>query len=130
MVGALAIIVGAAALIVGCKQNSDDKSSKTEIPSEYVASYAGTFTGDLSGTWEMTADKFGQISGKFNDGTTDYPASGTLGSDGKLSGEMTVAAYGVKIAFTGTINKSTGKVDGTWENSTIHKNGTFTGNKK
>ena len=45
MVGALAVIVGAAALIVGCKQNSDDKSSKTEIPSEYVASYTGTFTG-------------------------------------------------------------------------------------
>ncbi|MGP1459340.1 MAG: hypothetical protein ACTTKL_08525 [Treponema sp.] len=130
MVGALALMVSAAFVIAGCKQTADEKSDKTEIPSEYVGSYEGTFSGNIVGTWQMTADKFDAVTGNFNDGSTDYPASGTLGSDGKLSGEMTLAAHGVKIAFKGTVNKSSGNVSGTWENSTIHKNGTFTGNKK
>jgi len=34
------------------------------------------------------------------------------------------------IAFAGTVDKSTGKVNGTWENATINKRGTFTGSKK
>ena len=67
----------------------------------------------------------GEITGKFNDGSTDYPANGKLGSDGKLSEEMNAAAYGVKIGFTETVDKSTGAVNGTWENSAINKKRTI-----
>ena len=129
LVGALVLMAGAVFIMASCKQDADSSSNtKTEIPSEYVASYEGTFAGDISGTWKMTSDKFGKITGNFNDGSTDYPASGRLESDGKLSGEMN--ASGVKIGFTGTVDKTTGKVDGTWKNTTINKQGTFTGNKK
>ena len=78
----------------------------------------------------MSSDKFGSLAGNFNDSSTDYPASGKLESNGNLSGEMDVTAYNMKIAFTGTVDKSTGKVNGTWENATINKRGTFTGSKK
>ena len=114
MMGTLALMVSAVFIMASCQQTADSSSNtKTEIPSEYVASYEGTFEGDISGTWKMVSDKFGEITGNFNDGLTDYPASGKLGSDGKLSGEMNVAAYGVKIGFTGSVDKSTGKVIGT-----------------
>lgn len=103
---------------------------KLEIAAEYIGLYEGTFSGDISDTWRMTSDKFGPLTGNFKDTSTDYPASGKLESNGKLSGEMDVTAYNVKIAFTGTVDKSTGKVNGTWENTTINKKGSFTGSKK
>ena len=130
MICALVVIISAVVLITGCSQANNGKSDKTEIPAEYIGLYEGTFSGDISGTWKMSSDKFGSLAGNFNDSSTNYPASGKLESNGNLSGEMDVTAYNVKIAFTGTVDKSTGKVNGTWENTTINKKGSFTGSKK
>ena len=130
MIGVLVVMISTVAFITGCQQSNGGKSSKTEIAAEYIGSYEGTFSGDISGTWKMSSDKFGSLAENFNDSSTDYPASGKLESNGNLSGEMDVTAYNMKIAFTGTVDKSTGKVNGTWENATINKRGTFTGSKK
>ena len=89
--------------------------------------YAGTFTGGFSGTWEMSVDSAGNITGTFKeDGFGDMPATGKL-TNGNITGQM--VGGGVEIDFTGTVDSS-GKVNGTWSNVTIGKSGTFTGSKK
>ena len=87
MIGVLVVMISTVAFITGCQQSNGGKSSKTEIAAEYIGSYEGTFSGDISGTWKMSSDKFGSLAGNFNDSSTDYPASGKLES---ISGEMDV----------------------------------------
>ena len=43
LVGALVLMAGTVFIMASCKQDADSSSNtKTEIPSEYVASYEGT----------------------------------------------------------------------------------------
>ena len=69
----------------------------TEIPREYAASYIKeAFCRE--GNWCMG-----------NDSSIDYPASGILKSNRKLSGKLPVAVNEVKLLLPDPAPKSTGK---------------------
>ncbi len=88
--------------------------------------YSGTFSGDDSGTWQITIDKDGKISGVSK--SDSDPDTGLLSGKVLADGSTTVGVVdgGGSGTFTGTI-KLTGEISGTWSDSP--ESGTFTGKK-
>lgn len=99
------------------------------VPADsFAGKYSGTFSGGDYGTFSITVNSQGNISGtsyseKFND---TYHTSGTVDSSGNI--DMAAGINDAGTIFTGTIDSS-GTVQGTWNNSFYGLSGSFTGKK-
>ena len=90
--------------------------------------YSGTYSGDDYGTWSITADSEGNISGTAR--STIYQETYSVFGTTASSGSMTLVIGGVSTGatFQGNIDFS-GNVQGTWVNSYSGESGTFSGSR-
>lgn len=97
----------------------------------YAGDYSGTFSGAESGTWAVSIDAEGGISGTGSSTTFGaFTVSGTVDGSGDV--DFSAASGGVAGAalFSGTINAQTGAVSGTWRyGGSSGNDGTFTGQR-
>jgi hypothetical protein len=89
----------------------------------FAGNYAGTYSGAVSGNWAVVVDANGVVTGSIDGaaGTVTGNMSTTL-STGSTYG---FTGLGNGIAWTGTLNVSTKKFSGTWDDGA--GTGTFTG---
>ncbi len=85
--------------------------------------YQGSFAGDDAGTWSVTIDTDGNITGvSVSDVYGSDTVSGSVGSNGQGNMDGTVGGS----TFSGNFNRN-GTVSGTWSDG--EDSGTFTGNR-
>ncbi|MGP1594754.1 MAG: hypothetical protein ACTTH8_05875 [Treponema sp.] len=114
VIGTLVLIMSAAC-ITGCQLVNDEKS-QIKTTSEYIGSYEGVSSGEVSGLWTVKIDKTGIITGEFKQSEKTFPISGNVKNDGTFTASANIrAAIGV-ITISGTIDKKSGKILGTIEN--------------
>jgi hypothetical protein len=105
--------------------------AKVQCTSAYVGAYAGTYTGADAGSFNVTINNFGVVSGQLasqNSGGAQYPVNGQVASNGALSATATAGTAG-SANYTGTITP-TGGVSGTWQYvSPLNGSGTFSGQR-
>lgn len=103
-------------ITISCSKDS----SSNNIPGSYVGDWAGTYSGDDSGSWTATIDSKGVLTGETEDGFV----KGSVDASGK----WTAGIESTGVSFTGQINGTT--ISGTWKDIEVPSfNGTFTGNK-
>lgn len=94
---------------------------------KYAGSYAGTFDGDDTGTFNVSITNVGVITGSGNSAEVGiFTVSGTVAAGGGLS--MSTSGTAAGATFSGTIDTATGTVSGTWSGS--GSSGTFSGQKQ
>lgn len=110
---------------IGC--NSDDDSSNQ---ADFSGIWSGTFSGDDSGTWNVTIDQNGNVSGIANSTvfSQEYSILGTVTSNGVLTATLGTSSIGGK--FTGNLNNENGS--GVWINTIAEPDlsGTWSGVKQ
>ena len=96
--------------------------------SEFAGQYTGTFSGGDYGTFSVTVDSQGNISGTAwsNRYEEQYSISGTISSSGQIY--MVAGHVDTGTIFQGSADSS-GNVQGTWENSYYSISGVFSGTK-
>ncbi len=123
------------ALLSACGGGSDTPSASTPTG---VAAYAGRYTGTVtgisniadSGTFEITADSNGKVSGTTTVKNLPWTLSGAVDANGVLKMGLYSGTW-LGHNWTGAINKTTGAVSGTWEHANGDGvNGTFAGSKR
>ncbi|MFH2093238.1 MAG: putative metal-binding motif-containing protein [Pseudomonadota bacterium] len=89
--------------------------------------YNGSFSGDEWGSWSLTVNTAGDIFGKAQQASTGEwtVVVGTVSSDGSVGFTQGFTSSGA--TFQGTINDSTGAIQGSWEDSYYDQSGTFAG---
>lgn len=99
----------------------------SSIQALFAGSYAGTYSGAAAGgTWMISINASGVVTGTAADGTASYPIMGNIATT--LSTGSTYGFTGDAGGFpwTGTLNISTKVFSGTW-NDGAGGGGTFTG---
>lgn len=97
---------------------------------QMAGNYNGTFSGGNNGTWSITIDESGNVTGSSSvnrigqQNSVSEPLSGRVQSDGAL---LMSVVDGTR-SFTGVVTLS-GDISGTWENTSPAESGTFTGEK-
>jgi hypothetical protein len=95
----------------------------------FAGTYQGTYDGDEKGTWTVTIDGSGNITGSGFSTTYQF----TFGVTGSVNanGSMSLAASGSagSAAFNGTVDVAVGKVTGNWQYVPPPGGGTFDGEK-
>lgn len=139
-----ALVVASALVLTACGGSSDSTTTPattttTTTTVTGVAAYAGRYTGTVtgvtsaldSGTFDITADANGKVTGDSVVKNLPWKLVGTVDSNGGLQ----MGLYSVDLSFhghswSGQINKATGAVSGTWQHANGDGvNGTFAGNK-
>ncbi len=98
---------------------------------QMAGNYNGTFTGGNNGTWSITIDESGNITGSSSVNrvgqtpSTTEVLSGSVQSDGTL---VMSVIEGTR-SFSGTVTLS-GDISGTWTNTLPAESGTFTGERQ
>jgi hypothetical protein len=94
-----------------------------------AGTYSGTYTGADAGTWTVTIDSLGNISGSGFSTTTQVPfeAIGFIGPNGDMSVSATGEAGGA--TYEGIIDIAAGITSGTWRFFDNSGGGTFSGHK-
>ena len=106
--------------------SKDDDKDAIEVDEAIVGAWQGTYSGDDSGTFQMTINAQGKISGSAtstNTGETFTLTGSVKNSDGGFSAGSTSNG----ATFTGTVAGTS--MNGTWESSQYGTSGTFTGSK-
>jgi len=115
--------------LTGCGGGSGGTPSSDITTDPSVAKYAGTYSrtysGDAVGTWDVTVDNAGKVSGT-STGSAGV-ISGAVNGSGTMS--MTFGTASVGAIFSGTVDNS-GKSTGTWVRASNGYSGTFTGQRK
>jgi hypothetical protein len=124
---------GKITLYVFCGGMEPYKEIISDIPdfpdvASYAGTYIGTFTGDDWGTWTVTIDSQGNISGSYYSQQFYHTVSisGSVDSYGNLT--MATGGTSTGADFVGTVD-SLGNVQGTWDNPYDDYSGTFSGSK-
>ena len=112
MIEALFLISGAVAFITGCQLAHVEK---TQTTAEYIGSYEGVSSGEVSGLWTVKVDNAGIITGEFKQNEKNFPISGSIKNDGKFTASANIRAANGGITISGTIDKKSGKIFGTIE---------------
>lgn len=96
---------------------------RTNLIKEYAGTWTGTFAGGDHGPCSVTITQTGSITGSCTSlgYSTTFSVSGSVNS----SGNATVGNATTGASFSGTYKRS-GEVNGTWTNSNLGINGTFT----
>lgn len=98
---------------------------KVTLLARFIGKYDGTYTGGASGSFSITADSAGALTGAARPNATDSIAiTGTVASNGTVT--FTSAAG---MTFTGKIVPDTGALSGTWTVTGSSSTGSFTGKK-
>jgi|LSQX01.2.fsa_nt_gb hypothetical protein len=109
--------------ISSCSKDDDDSK-----PLDLAGKWRGTFTGDVSGTWEATISESGIVTGTAM--VTSPPIqshlNGNVSSDGKFT--ATVGTTSLGYNFDGQLNGKSGS--GTWKNSSKTQSGIWSGKKE
>ncbi|UGS22930.1 hypothetical protein [Flavobacterium channae] len=105
--------------------NNDDSSSN--INSNFVGNWSGTFNGDDTGTWDVNVSSNGTVSGTaysitFSD---NYQIQGSVNNNGELT--ATIGTSDVGGEFIGQLNGN--NANGIWNNSEAEMNGNWIGTK-
>ncbi len=98
----------------------------TDLFTAYSGLYEGSFTGDDSGTWSMTVDENGVISG---DGISDTDGNFTITGQVSSDGNASVGSTSTGATFFGLIDVDD-NFSGSWTNTFSNDSGTFTGTKQ
>jgi len=110
----------------------DATTAQTEltgtIASSVAGSYSGSYSGDDTGTWSITSDNNGNVTGSF----TNKNGTGTI--TGSLVNGTTYSGTADSATWTGTVDTSKGPTTGTgpylfsgsWTNTVNPATGTFT----
>lgn len=93
----------------------------------FAGKYTGSFSGDSRGSWSLTVDKVGDIFGTARETSTGFQMVliGTVSSDGSLGLTQGFSSSGVR--FQGTMDDSSGQIQGTWKDQYYNYDGTFAG---
>lgn len=122
-------------LLSACGGASDTSTTATSGVAAFAGRYTGTVAGMAtntfdSGTFDITADSNGKVSGTTTVKNLPWTLSGAVDANGALA----MGLFGGSVQYhnwVGTINKSTGVVSGTWQHSNGDGvNGTFVGVKR
>ena len=98
---------------------------KSNVFNLYAGVYSGIYSGASSGTWILTVDSNGQMSGSADNGAVSLTGSVSLTGTSSFSGGGSISGGDT---FSGVINPATGTFSGTWgSNSTVK--GPFSGSK-
>ncbi|NOU01494.1 MAG: hypothetical protein HOO95_07980 [Gallionella sp.] len=89
----------------------------------FAGNYAGTYSGAVSGTWSVSVDANGAVTGSI-DGAAGT-VTGNMGTTLSTGSTYGFTGFGNGYAWTGTLNVSTKKFSGTWDDGA--GTGTFTG---
>jgi hypothetical protein len=121
------------------KQGGSSTTQTTTTTSGDVAAFAGSYAGTVAGgatnqadngTFEVTADSNGKVTGTTTVKNLPWTLSGTVDANGTL----TMGLFGSGVQYhnwIGTINKTTGAISGTWSHANGDGvSGTFTGSKR
>ncbi|TXD45985.1 hypothetical protein [Polaribacter sp. IC073] len=106
--------------------SSDDDNSN---PLSFEGNWSGQYTGEGdNGTWSMTIDGNGNISGTTisNVFSDTFDVNGNVQANGNLS--VTIGTANSGATFIGEMEGTT--ASGTWNNSSLNYNGKWTGNKQ
>jgi hypothetical protein len=117
-----------------CGGGSDTSSSTPVGAAAFAGRYTGTVAGISnsadSGTFDITADSNGKVAGTTMVKNLPWTLAGSVDANGILKMNL----FGGSVAYhnwSGSINKTTGAVNGTWEHSNGDGvNGTFAGSKR
>ncbi len=99
---------------------------RSALLARFIGNYEGTYTGGAAGSFSLSVDAAGTVTGSGKTGSADtYAITGTVVSKGVIT---FTGANG--IAFTGTIVPDTGAMTGTLTLTSPSGAGNFTGTKK
>lgn len=107
---------------MACSNDDDD------MKVVYAGSWAGTFAGDDSGTFEVTISENGKVTGDAfsNNLQQNLPLNGQIDSSGDLRAVLGSAENGA--SFTGKFSNTS--ASGTWNNPSFQGSGTWSGTKQ
>ena len=119
LIGSLGALVVALTSSVGCGGDSDESASPayscqgdaSACLEELAGDYAGTYRGDAKGTWEVTIDNDGTLSGTVVN--TDYGYTHDLEGQSDENGAVVFGTVWDGSSFRGQIHTD-GSVSGTW----------------
>lgn len=126
-----AVLAVAVFTISSCsKDETEPTPTPTNTDSPYMGNWEGTFDGGDDGTWAMTVDKAGALTGTFysNNSMETYSYTGNVDSKGAITADISV--NGVTLDFSGQASADAKTASGTWGNPSIPITGTWTGAKK
>ena len=127
-IGALVLITSALVLTTSCVTTNGGSSGKAEIAAEYVGSYEGISSGEVSVLWKIKADEAGFISGKFKQEGKIFLITGNIKKNGKFTAYTKVNDATYDITISGTVDKKSGTIFGTCKQGS--KKGVLLGYKK
>ncbi len=117
-----------AASVAGAHTLVTDRVAQTHLSSTiwnyYAGNYTGTFSGDDSGTFDVTILASGMIAGSGTSSEGTFLVTGQLSTDGTLT--FATGSTSTSATFSGKIDVS-GALSGTWKNA--GESGTFSGNR-
>jgi hypothetical protein len=117
------------------KQGGTTPTTPTGSVAAFAGNYGGTVAGGAtnqadSGTFEVTADSNGKVTGTTTVKNLPWTLAGSVDANGSL--ELGLFGSGVRYHnWVGTINKTTGAIGGTWSHANGDGvSGTFSGSKR
>lgn len=117
------VVTSCLLLATGCGGGGGDGD---EEPSAYAGTYAGSFTGDDSGSFNVVADEDGRISGSgFSEDSGRFLITGDVDDDGEV--EFVAGSASTGATFSGHIRDDF--VSGTWRNTRYGESGSFSGTR-
>lgn len=125
-----ALMAMAIITISSCSKEETPEPTPVNTDSPYMGSWEGTFDGGDDGTWAMTVDKDGALTGTFTstNSSSTYSYTGNVSSTGVITADIIV--NGVTLDFTGQVASDNKTASGTWGNPSVPITGTWTGTKK
>lgn len=123
----LFLFVGLSTLFITTTSCSKDDDKDDDSGNEFAGAWSGTYTGDDAGTFQVTINSQGSISGNGASSLTgeSFTLSGSVDNSGDFSASIGSTSSGA--SFNGSISGSS--MSGTWQNPIFDESGTFTGNK-
>lgn len=98
--------------------------SKQSVANSFAGNHSGTYSGGDTGTWQITANTSGVISGTSTSNAGGAcTISGIMGSNGSVT--LTSGGTSCGSSFTGSYSPVSGAITGTWSDTVI--SGTFSG---
>ncbi|HJU70888.1 MAG TPA: DUF4214 domain-containing protein [Paucimonas sp.] len=117
-----------AILLIGMADTAFNLAMPANVPTS-AGAYSGTYGGYDNGTFSVTIDDNGIVSGMVHsnyDGG-NYNVTGAVGSNGSIS--MSTAGTAGSAVFTGSIDVNTGVINGDWHYFGSAYGGTFSGHR-
>lgn len=112
-------------LFISSCSSGEDNSNSTSFEGSWSGQYIGA---DDNGTWSMTVDGNGSISGTTTSNvfTDTFEVNGNVQANGNLS--ATVGSVSSGAIFVGVMLEDT--ASGSWANSNLNQSGKWTGAKQ